>query len=315
MKKRVCFFPGQGAQYAGMGRDLYEASSAVREVFEAASAATGRNLKELIFSGSEDDLKNTSNTQVAITLVSVSAFTILKERGLLSGNESEPVFAGFSLGELSAYFASGIYDLDTLFRIANMRGNLMAQAAETAVEDYGTLGMAAVIGKGFAEVETIIRESGLKNIYPSNDNGPKQVVVAGVQESIGKLTEALKAAGTRRVIPLKVGAPFHTPFLIPAAEEFKGMISEFSFSDPKHTVYTNVSGDVVASAEEARANLSRQQISPVRWTATVANIAASGEIAACYEAGPGKVLSGLWKNSELDVPCQQAGTMEQIEAL
>ncbi|NQT60551.1 MAG: ACP S-malonyltransferase [Bacteroidetes bacterium] len=318
MKKNVCFFPGQGAQYPGMGRDLYEASAEVRGLFDAASDTTGRDIKDLIFNGSEEDLKITSNTQVAITLVNISVYTILKAKGLLINDDAEPVYAGFSLGELSAYYAAGVIDLGTLFSITNMRGNLMAKAAAEAVETYGKLGMAAVIGKGFDEVEAIIKESGLEHVYPSNDNGPKQVVVAGVEDSIKKLTEVLKEAGTRRVIPLRVGAPFHTPFLVPAAEEFKGLIKDFTFNDPKYTVYTNVDGGIVKTGQEAKANCSRQQISPVRWTTTIGAIAVheeSGELNSCFESGPGKVLTGLWRGAGSSISCKTVGTMEEINEL
>ncbi len=321
MKKIVCFFPGQGAQYEGMGRDLYEASETVRDIFVQASDAAGRDLKDLIFNGSEADLKNTDNTQVAVTLVSAAAHAVLAERGLLGSNETgggggaEPVYAGFSLGELSAYYAAGIYDLQTLFTIANMRGRLMAKAAAEAVASYGSLGMAAVIGKSFAEIEAVIRESGLAHVYPANDNGPNQVVVAGVEQGIQQLTELLKAAGTRRIIPLKVSAPFHTPFLIPASEEFRELIADFTFADPVRKVYTNVTGALVASGAEAKENLVRQQISPVRWTTLMKNIAGSGEISVCCEAGPGKVLAGLWKNSGSDAVCRPAGTVNNIAAM
>jgi [acyl-carrier-protein] S-malonyltransferase len=327
MKKIVCFFPGQGAQYEGMGRDLYEASETVRDMFVQASDAAGRDLKDLIFNGSEADLKNTDNTQVAVTLVSAAAHAVLSERGLLGshgadgspeadGNTAaEPVYAGFSLGELSAYYAAGIYDLQTLFTIANMRGRLMAKAADEAVASYGSLGMAAVIGKGFAEIEAVIRESGLEHVYPANDNGPGQVVVAGVEQGIQQLTELLKASGTRRIIPLKVSAPFHTPFLIPASEEFRDLIADFSFADPVHKVYTNVTGALVSSGAEAKENLVRQQISPVRWTTLMENIAGSKDISICLEAGPGKVLAGLWKNSGSDAVCRPAGTVNDIAAV
>ncbi|MCK5155246.1 MAG: ACP S-malonyltransferase [Spirochaetales bacterium] len=318
MKKNVCFFPGQGAQYPGMGRDLYEASAEVRELFDAASDTTGRDIKHLIFNGSEEDLKITSNTQVAITLVNISVYTILKTKGLLISDDSEPVYAGFSLGELSAYYAAGIIDLKTLFSITNMRGNLMAKAAKEAVAAHGTLGMAAVIGKGFEEVKSIISDSGLEHVYPSNDNGPKQVVIAGVEESIKRLTEVLKEAGVRRVIPLRVGAPFHTPFLVSAAEEFKGLISDFSFSDPEYTVFTNVDGGIVKTGQEAKANCSKQQISTVRWTTTIQAIAGyeeTGELNSCFESGPGKVLSGLWRGSGSSISCRTAGTMEMINEL
>lgn len=315
MKKQICLFPGQGAQYAGMGQDLYAASVSVQDVFTAASAAAGRDLKDLIFNGSEEDLKNTRNTQVAITLVSISAYTLLKERGYFSGEDTVPGFAGFSLGELSAYHAAGMYDLDTLFKLADIRGNLMADAAEEVVAEQGELGMAAVIGKGFDEINAVIRESGLSYVYPSNDNGPKQVVIAGLKAEIDKVTALLKEAGTRRVIPLKVSAPFHTPFLKKASERFSELISGFSFSDPVHAVYTNVDGGLVASAAEARSNLCRQQISPVRWTTTMENIVAAGDLSGCCEVGPGKVLSGLWKHSGSDIPCKRAGTVENIEKL
>jgi [acyl-carrier-protein] S-malonyltransferase len=311
----VCLFPGQGAQYAGMGRDLYEASDAVRKLFSLASDVTGKDLKHLIFHGTEEQLKSTEHTQITMTLVSVSAHTLLCEHNVLTAEGRTPVYAGFSLGELCACYAAGIYDLATLFTLADKRGELMAQAAAEAAASHGKLGMAAVLGKSFDEIAAYIEESGLKDVYPANDNSPGQVVVAGLEQSIEELTRLLKAAGTRRIVPLKVSAPFHTPFLIPAAERFREFIHDIDFLDPIHTVYTNVDGSAVKSGDEAKENLVRQQITPVRWTTVMQNIAANHTPELCCEAGPGTVLAGLWKHSGSQVSCSPAGTAEAVGAL
>lgn len=312
MVKHIFFFPGQGAQYPGMGRDLFDASPTVRELFELASDCSKTDLKAVLFSGADEQLRQTEFTQTAITLVNMSAYYLLKERGVHGD-----VFAGFSLGELSAYHAAGILDLRSLFEIAALRGRLMSEGVMEASEGIGDLGMAAVIGLDYRMISEVLSAKALEHLYIANDNSVKQVVISGVQGAIEQITPVLKAAGARRVIPLKVSGPFHTPLMKHAEERFSESLVRFQFSDPVIPVYTNVTGALIRSGSEAKEVCARQLTSPVRWTSIVAEL--SGEtyedVQSCFEVGPGKVLSGFWKAGPSSVPCLGAGTVEAIEKI
>jgi len=310
MVNYVAFYPGQGAQYPGMAMDLYQTSAAVRQLFETASDACGRNLVSLLKEGGTEDLQLTENTQVAVTLANRSASLRLAECGI-----TPSIHAGFSLGELSAFSAAGILDDFTLFSIVSQRGKLMAEAGESASKRIGTLGMAAVIGLGFNEVSELFASLGTEGLYCANDNGPKQVVVSGLAQELEQVSNALKEAGARRIIPLKVSGPFHTPFMGEAVGRFSQCLSGFSFTNPTSVVYSTVTGSSVLSGEEAKQLCSRQLESPVRWTSIMqaVSLALEGSSEAqVLEVGPGKVLSGLWKSAGYATPCQQAGTESDI---
>ena len=321
----ICLFPGQGAQYPGMGKDLYERSGAVRDLFAEASDIAGREMTDLLFSGSEEDLKATENTQFAVTLVNIAVHTYLHEQGILPPASAERIFAGFSLGEISAYHAAGILNRSDLFRLIRIRSAAMAKAGARAAAQFGELGMAAVLGIGFDTVVQTIASSGIEQVYAANDNSPTQVVIAGVTAGIDALMPALKAAGARRVIPLKVSGPFHTPLMGETAVEFAQALEEFSFANPQAVVFANVTGDRIRTGSEARELCGRQLVSPVRWTRIMHHIvdAAAAEPQPedgqpwplCIESGPGTVLSGLWRGSGLSGVCKPAGTGEAIAAL
>ncbi len=309
MVTKVGLFPGQGAQYPGMGKDLFENSTAIENLFDLASQASGHDMREVLFSGNEELLKKTEYTQISITLVNIAAYTLLQEAGI-----DCDIFAGFSLGELSAYHAAGIFDMKSLFEITSMRGKIMAEEGERASSEVGELGMAAVIGIGYDTVCDVLKEQGLANLYIANDNSVKQVVIAGVKESISAVSEAIKTAGARRVIPLKVSGPFHTPLMQGAANRFSEFLESYTFTDPKRAVYTNVHGGLILTAEEAKRSLSEQLTSPVRWTKIMDDIVkmTHDEIDGCYEIGPGKVLSGFWKAGASKSSCRPVGTWDSL---
>lgn len=308
MVERIMMFPGQGAQYTGMGKDLYEHSAKVRELFELASEICRKDMRELIFSDDESSLQQTENTQIAVTLIDASILTMLGEQGI------EPTrTAGFSLGELTAYHASGMIDTETLFSLAVRRGSLMASYAQRIEERIGGLGMAAVVGMDFQRAQDVFSEHLPESLYIANDNSPRQIVIAGLKSSIEQMTPVLKTAGARRIVPLKVSAPFHTPFMQEAAQEFSTFLEDTRFADPKIPVYSNVTGSVIDRGIDAKGLCIRQITSPVRWTAIVKDVSERiAEDAEIYEAGPGKVLTGFWKAGPSQIPCIPVGTFEAV---
>ncbi len=311
MVDRIILFPGQGAQYPGMGKDLYERSSAVKELCELASECSHVDLTQVLFAGDVELLRQTEYTQIAITFVNTASYMLLKEQGV-----SADMTAGFSLGELSAYYAAGIIDLESLFRITALRGKIMAAYAKEITLQIGELGMAAVIGLDYAYVSSIIADESLDYLFIANDNSTGQIVLAGVQRSIDRISSVLKANGARRVIPLKVSGPFHTPLMHRAAEEYGKILEEFAFIDPTIPVYSNVTGEILKSGNEAKAACALQLTSTVRWTKIVDDIAHryTNSAYCCYEVGPGKVLTGFWKTGPAKKPCVPMGTYEALSA-
>lgn len=307
MVKLTALYPGQGSQYPKMALDLHAASAKVRELFSVASDITHQNLFKLLDEGSEEDLKQTETTQLVVTLANRASLVRLKELGFTFSSHS-----GFSLGELSAYAGGGILDDVNLFSIVQKRGLLMALAGKTAEATYGKLGMAAVIGMDFDTIETVLKENNIKSLYPANDNGPSQVVLSGLQQSIDEAKSILLGNGAKRVISLKVSGPFHTPFMEDAKQEFAQFLAQCTFSDSKERVLSSVTGNDVCSAEEARLLLSDQLACPVRWTKVMKNLKTTENI---VEVGAGTVLTGLWKNSGLEGVCTPLGTEDAIQAM
>ena len=300
-----------------MALDLYSASPKVKDLFELASEATHTDLYTLLSTGSIEDLKRTEVTQLVVTLANRAAQIRLTELGFTIVCHS-----GLSLGELSAYASGGIIDDETLFTLVQKRSRLMAEAGTKAEAKSGTLGMAAVIGMDFASVEKILAENALKSVYPSNDNGPKQVVIAGLETAIQEAKPYLIAGGARRVLPLKVSGAFHTPFMQDATEEFSSYLDSLKFNDPKQRVISSVTAEEVATATRAKELLGMQLANPVRWTKVMEKIASikhEAEQAQVHrvvaEVGPGAVLTGLWKNSGLPDLCTPMGKEDEIQAM
>ncbi len=289
MKKFALIFPGQGAQKPGMGKDLYENSTAAKNVFDTADRVLGYKISELCFNGSEEDLMKTINSQPCILTVSLAALEALKEKT----NVNIACTAGHSLGEYAALYAAGAIDLETVLKLIQKRANLMNEAAE---KTNGS--MAAVLG---LDNETVINiTEGLENVSVANYNSPGQVVITGDKEEITNNLDKFKEAGAKRVLPLAVSGAFHSPLMKGAAEEFVDFVNQFEFKDTQVPVYTNVDANAETKGEEFKNKLPKQIYSSVLWTQTINNIEKEG-IIDFIEIGPGKVLAGLNKkiNAEL----------------
>lgn len=308
-------FPGQGAQYVGMGRDLYEYSPSVRELFEIGSDAGKLDLAALLFSGTEEHLRQTDNTQIAITLVNLAARQVLMDFGITSSSS-----AGFSLGEYSALVDAGVLSRDDVLTLVLQRGQIMERASRHLDRDGGPAGMMAVMGVDLPRVEEILAESGVKDVYPSLHNSPVQTVVGGTAQGLVAAAEAFKAAGVRKTIPLKVSGPFHTPLMEEAREDMERIMKWVTFREPEKPVYSNVTGERITSAAEARRRCLEQLVNPVGWVREERQIVADGANLV-IEVGPGKVLQGLWNavgKTDPEWPsdmCRTAGTLEEIEAI
>ena len=307
--KRCFLFAGQGAQYPGMGKDLWESSSKVKELFALASDATGIDCQRLLFEAGEDELKVTTNTQVAVTLVNVAAATVLSERGVTA-----EATAGFSLGEYSALHQAGVIRLQDLFPIVRARGQFMEEASRGADTAAGPSGMAAVLGLDPDRAAEVVAPLASEGVYAANFSSPKQVVLGGTAEGIDAAEAAFKEAGARRVVRLKVSGPFHTPLIEEASTRLAETLSGYEFSEPRMPVYANVTGDRVESGQAARELCVRQVVSPVRWVDLVGALRRDGSDT-FYEVGPGSVLSGLWRGFGVEEPCTPVGTVEQIDAV
>jgi [acyl-carrier-protein] S-malonyltransferase len=311
----VYLFPGQGAQYQGMALDFLSAgSAAVKQLFDAASAAYGQDAQALLNSDA-DTLKRTDVSQPTVTLANLAAAAFLADKGY-----SPKACAGFSLGEYAALVCAGVISAEDCFRLVKARGAAMQKSADRLREAAGgdasaAPGMAAVIGLAPEQVEALIAEwsvAGLKDLYAANINSPKQVAVSGTAAALTEAETRFKEAGAKRVIRLQVAGPFHSPLLADAADAFGPALESVTFNDPKIALYSNVAGKLVASGAEAKKLALAQITSPVRWVQEEAALIAAGGFAACLEVGPGKVLQGLWKDSGSELPCYAAGTVEDI---
>lgn len=281
-------FPGQGAQFVGMGKDLYDNDPQAKELFEKANEVLGFRITDLMFEGTEDDLKQTKVTQPAVFLHSV----IL---ALTMGDEFKPdMVAGHSLGEFSALVAAGALPFEQGLKLVEARAMAMQKACEAAPST-----MAAIIGMDDAKVEKICATiDGV--CVPANYNCPGQVVISGEIAAIEAACEKFKEAGARRALPLKVGGAFHSPLMEPARAELAEAIEAADFSAPVCPIYQDVDAKPHTDPEEIKANLLQQLTAPVRWSHIVANMVADGMTEA-EELGPGKVLQGLIAKTSRDV--------------
>jgi [acyl-carrier-protein] S-malonyltransferase len=309
-KHTVFLFPGQGAQYQGMGLDFLERSEAVKTLFALASEVMGQDMKALLADADEATLKRSDITQPAITLVNLAATTFFAECGVQPAG-----CAGFSLGEYAAMAASGVISSADCLRLVKARGEAMQIASDALGHGEDAPGMAAIIGLAPERVEALIAEWGIAQLYAANINSPKQVVVSGTAEALKAAETRFKEAGARRCIRLAVAGPFHSPLLADAASAFRPMLEAVVFNDPSIPLYSNVSGARVSSGAEAKSLALRQITEPVRWTDEETAIAAQGDIDAVIEVGPGKVLQGLWRDAGSAIPGFGAGTVADIEKL
>ena len=278
-------FPGQGAQFTGMGKDLYDNNETAKELFDKANEILGFNITEIMFNGTAEELKETKVTQPAVFLHSVIS-------ALCMGDKFQPeMVAGHSLGEFSALVASGALSFEDGLKLVYARAMAMQKACEAQPST-----MAAIIALADEKVEeiceTITREGSV--VVPANYNCPGQIVISGSMEGIEKACEQMKAAGAKRALPLKVGGAFHSPLMNPAKVELEAAINTTEFHTPKCPIYQNVDALPHTDPSEIKANLVAQLTASVRWTQTVKNMLADGadEFTEC---GPGAVLQGLIK--------------------
>jgi len=304
--KTVFLFPGQGSQYPGMGKDFWERSKAVKDLFRLASGVLGTDMEKLLFEGSEDELKATDKAQGAITLANLASARVLREMG------TEPSgAAGFSLGEYAALAVAGVVRTEDVFALVKIRGELMEKASRSWDGPEGHAGMAAVLGLDYPAVSAAI--AGIGNVSAANYNSPVQTVVSGTAAALTEAETALKAAGAKRVIRLKVSGPFHSPLLREAREAFERELGRFDFSDPSIPVFSNVTGKPVSSGKEAKDLCGRQIVSPVLWVEVERSVKDAG-FERILETGPGNVLGGLWKALYPDLPCRPVGKAPDLEA-
>lgn len=276
-------FPGQGSQFVGMGKDLYENNALAKELFDKADEILGFNITDIMFAGTDEQLKQTNVTQPAVFLHSVIS-------ALCLGDDFKPAMvAGHSLGEFSALVAAGALSFEDGLKLVAARANAMQKACEA---NPGT--MAAIIGLSDEKAEEVCSEVSADGqiVVAANYNCPGQLVISGNVEAVNAACEKLKEAGAKRALPLKVGGAFHSPLMQPAKDELQAAIEQTEFAAPSCPVYQNVDAKAHTDAAEIKANLTAQLTSPVRWTASVQAMIAAGADD-FTECGPGKALQGM----------------------
>lgn len=284
-------FPGQGAQFTGMGKDLYDSSPLAKELFEKANEILGFRITDIMFSGTEEELKQTKVTQPAIFLHSVILAKVM-------GDQFKPqMVAGHSLGELSALVANGVLQFEDGLKLVSKRALAMQKACEAVPST-----MAAILGLEDEVIEKICATiDGV--VVPANYNCPGQLVISGsvpaVEAACAKLTEA----GAKRAMILPVGGAFHSPLMEPAREELAAAIEATTFSNPVCPVYQNVNAEPVTDPAEIKKNLVAQLTAPVKWTQIMNRMIADG-CNSVVEVGPGKVLQGLFKKVDRNIPTE-----------
>lgn len=292
--KNAYVFPGQGAQFVGMGKDLYDNNAEAKALFERANEILGFRITDIMFNGTDEDLKQTKVTQPAVFLHSVI-------KALSLGTDFKPdMVAGHSLGEFSALVANKTLNFDDALRLVYARAMAMQKACELQPST-----MAAVLGLDDAKVEEICASITDDVVVAANYNCPGQLVISGSVEGINKACELLKAAGAKRALVLQVGGAFHSPLMEPARQELAEAILNTQFNEPICPIYQNYVAKAVNNVEEIKTNLVAQLTAPVKWTQSVLAMVNDGATN-FYECGPGTVLQGLVKKISKETAAQSA---------
>ena len=299
-------FPGQGSQYSGMGKDLAENFVVAKQVFEEANDTLGFDLAELCFSGSEDDLKLTANTQPAILVTSIAALRVLQQE-----TDLKPTFAaGHSLGEYSALVAAGVLTLADAVRTVRLRGTFMQEAVPVGVG-----AMAAIMGIEGAELLALCQDAaGGEVVAPANFNSPGQIVIAGHTSAVERAIVLAKERGARRALLLPVSAPFHSTLMAPAAERLKAELDKVEVSPYDFPVVSNVEAVPCQDVSRVKNLLVEQVCAPVRWDESILNMKEAG-VARYVEIGPGRVLSSLIKRIDRSAVQQNIGDIASLKKL
>jgi [acyl-carrier-protein] S-malonyltransferase len=302
-------FPGQGSQFVGMGRDVYEASPAARRTFEQAQSVLDFDLARLCFDGPEERLNDTHYTQPALVAVSIALLEALRELGTARGLSVTPRYtAGHSLGQYSALVAAGSLDIAEAVRLVRERGRLMKESGEA-----NPGGMAAIIGLDDSALESVCgqaREKGI--VYPANFNSPGQIVISGDLTALATAMQLALAAGARRAVQLAVSIAAHSPLMQGAAEQFSDVLGRINLGDARVPVISNVTAQALTFADDLRIDLARQITRSVRWAQSVQEMLAGGATT-FVEVGPGQVLSGLIKRTSKEAQVLNVADLKSLE--
>lgn len=303
MSKIAFVYPGQGTQYIGMGKEIYENNAKAKELFDKIFSSLDLDLKKVMFEGPEETLKSTEYTQPAIVSLSLVLTELLKEKGI------KPNYvAGHSVGEFAAFGGAEYLSLEEAVKLVAKRGEIMKKVAAKV---DGT--MAAILGLDSGKIQEVLRNiSGVAEAV--NFNEPNQTVIAGTREAIEAACVALKEAGAKRAMPLAVSGPFHSSLMKEAGEELKKYADKLNFNIGEIKIIANTTATFLDSNEETKDEIYRQSFGPVKWIDTINKLKAEGVIKV-YEVGPGKVLAGLIKKIDKDIEVINIDSLESLKTL